>query len=251
MINPALPTDWRDLQKQAALILSECGLKADVDKRIRTVRGTVNVDVFASDPSQTPESVFLCECKRWKTRVTKMVVHALRQVVTDYGANWGLIISAAGFQSGAIEAAQSSNVRLLTWAEFEKLWADRWIKNYMLPAIRKFSDSLIYYTEPVNFATFKRADALPRAKRERFIAMRKAGKHQQIAFFALRLVYLEDHIRSYLKRLPLLKASGLPKKVGQAGSLRGFLHALKDEIAAATEEYNEVFATKKRGRKAK
>ncbi|MEA2557979.1 MAG: restriction system protein [Actinomycetota bacterium] len=39
----------------------------------------------------------------------------------------------AGFQAGAIEAAAYSNVRLLTWIEFQAMFALRWTNHYMVP----------------------------------------------------------------------------------------------------------------------
>jgi hypothetical protein len=96
-------------------------MATEVNRTIKTVRGTVNVDVYAEDVTQTPSAVCLCECKHWSTAVSKDVVHAFRTVVSDFGASWGFLISSGGFQSGAIEAATYSNVRLQTWEEFEAL----------------------------------------------------------------------------------------------------------------------------------
>ena len=48
MISPPL-SDWKDLQRQVKIILQECGLNSETDKKIRTARGTVNIDVYAED----------------------------------------------------------------------------------------------------------------------------------------------------------------------------------------------------------
>src|SRR5437868_1284602 len=114
-INAAPPTSWKDLQTQTALILSECGLAAEIEKTIKIVRGTVEVDVLAIDSAQKPAHKILCECKHWTTPVSKVVVHAFRTVIADSGANTGYLISSAGFQSGALDAAEQSNVHLQTW----------------------------------------------------------------------------------------------------------------------------------------
>src|SRR5437867_12838451 len=127
LINRLPPTDWRDLQRQVSLILTECGLKSETDKKIKTVRGEVNIDVYAEDPDSHPPTTYLCECKHWQSAVPKTIVHAFRTVINDYGPNWGFIISSAGFQSGAYQAAASSNVRLLTWEAFQDLFMERWI----------------------------------------------------------------------------------------------------------------------------
>jgi hypothetical protein len=59
----------------------------------------------------TPSQVYAIECKNWRKKVPRSVVHGFRTVVGDSGANWGAIVSLHGFQSGAYEAARYSNVR--------------------------------------------------------------------------------------------------------------------------------------------
>src|SRR4051812_13753237 len=112
-INPAPPKDWQDLQNQAAQILTECGLTAEVEKAVKLARGDVNVDVYGLDTNQTPKTVCLCECKNWSTAVPKDVVHGFRTVMGDFGANLGYVISSGGFQKGAPEAAEFTNIKLV------------------------------------------------------------------------------------------------------------------------------------------
>jgi hypothetical protein len=54
MIESASPPGWRELQDSTARILTECGLKAFTNVRVRLARGIVNVDVLAKDPTATP-----------------------------------------------------------------------------------------------------------------------------------------------------------------------------------------------------
>jgi hypothetical protein len=61
--------------------------------------------------------VWIVECKLWATKVTKLHVLALRQIVTDVGADRGILLSEAGFQSGAVEAATLTNVRVTSLAD--------------------------------------------------------------------------------------------------------------------------------------
>ncbi len=84
--------------------LSESGLSVEIEKTVVTTRGSVNIDVYAEDPEQNPTTRYICECKLWRNRIPKDVVHALRTVVADFGANWGFVISQEGFQTGAHEA---------------------------------------------------------------------------------------------------------------------------------------------------
>ena len=77
-------------------------------------------------------------------------MHVFRTVVQDSGASLGLLISQAGFQSGAIEAANLSNVRLMTWNEFTDIIADKWTLT-RLKQLKKESVPLSEYTSPLHF----------------------------------------------------------------------------------------------------
>jgi hypothetical protein len=58
--------------------------------------------------------------------VPKTVVHAFRTDMDEIGAHVGFIISAKGFQSGALEAARNTNIELLSWDEFQERFFARW-----------------------------------------------------------------------------------------------------------------------------
>lgn len=111
------PATWKELQDDVALLLNQSGYRAVSPCTIDTVRGKVEVDVLVESPDELVKRI-VCECKFWNSSVPKEKVHAFRTVVQDSGASLGLLISQAGFQSGAIEAANLSNVRLMTWNEF-------------------------------------------------------------------------------------------------------------------------------------
>jgi len=106
------------LQHDVSTILRDCGYETDTEKTIETVRGKVEVDVFAIKKKAYTSTV-LCECKYWNTAVPQTVIHAFRTVVEDSGASQGIIISKTGFQKGAFEAVAKSNLVLLTWQEFQ------------------------------------------------------------------------------------------------------------------------------------
>ena len=173
-INENPPASWKDLQVQVARILKECGLTAEVERSLKTARGTVNVDVYAVDDTQMPPPVCLCECKHWSTPVTKEKVHAFRTVVADFGASWGFLVSSAGFQSGAYEAAEFSNVRLMNWEEFEAAWMSRWIEKFLRPKLFEAHEPLCDYTEPlIGQEISRKLDKLSEAKKQQFIALRR------------------------------------------------------------------------------
>lgn len=146
-ITNEIPTDWRNLQDLVCKYLNQAGYSAEVAKTIDTVRGKVEVDVFATAKNELLKK-FICECKFWETAVPKEKIHAFRTQVQDCGAMVGIFISTAGYQSGAIEAANYSNVLLKDWDGFIELIANQWIhrrvirlKNAYIP-LSVYSDFL-------------------------------------------------------------------------------------------------------------
>jgi hypothetical protein len=108
-------------------VFNEMGCVAETGVTKELPRGRVEFDIIVDDVTTTPHSLYVCECKHWSRRVPQYVVHGFRTTVIEIGANRGFIISRAGFQSGAREAAKWTNVDILTWEEFEGLMFDRWI----------------------------------------------------------------------------------------------------------------------------
>lgn len=149
MITSATPRDWRDLQYQVAIILSECGFRVAVEKTVSTARGEVEIDVLAEEDVKGRRYAIICECKHWKSRVPKSVIHGFRTVTSDIGANRGYIISSSGFQTGASAASEFTNLDLLTWPEFQEQFQETWLENYLSPTITERLDPLMGFTEPL------------------------------------------------------------------------------------------------------
>ena len=246
MINREMPSEWRDLQNQVGLILRECGLDCEIEKTIQTVRGNVDIDVYAEDKSTQPTTIYLCECKHWQSAVPKTIIHAFRTVVSDYGANWGFVISSAGFQSGAFEAASNSNIRLITWTEFQDLFENRWIEQYMMPRLQEL-DPLVEYTEPINSRIFRKTDELNEHLQDRFVNLRK--QYQDLAYLTLHH-YLPYPIgmKSQLD-LPLrnaiisenMTAKNIPDDVLDAVCLRDFVNAIYKYGYEGINAFDEIF----------
>lgn len=183
MIYSDLPSDWRDLQFRTAKILVESGFEADVEKTIQLARGEVEVDVYAVDPTTTPSSIYLVECKYWNRSVPKSVVHSFRTVVSDAGSHHGLIISKDGFQEGAYETVEHTNVKLLDWRQFETLFEERWFKSYAGPRIYEECNPLFSYSEPINSTVFRAARELNEKEVDRLGELRDT--YGSLAFLAL------------------------------------------------------------------
>ena len=140
------PSTWKELQDLVCKYLNEAGYEAVSPKTIETVRGEVEVDVYATAKHELIRS-FICECKHWKSAVPKEKVHAFRTVVQDSGATLGILISKGGFQSGAVEAARCSNVLLKDWDGFLAMIADQWLFQRLL-RLKQTCGPLAFYTSP-------------------------------------------------------------------------------------------------------
>lgn len=169
MITTLVPEDWRDLQQEVARILQECGFEVEVEKTISTARGQVEVDVYAEESVEGRNYMILCECKLWKAPVHQGVVHAFRTVVGDAGANLGYIVTSSGFQSGAFTAADMTNLRLVTWQQFQVEFEASWLEHHLVPKLAKDLDPLLTLTEPLLPGSFWELDEEQQSK---FIAMR-------------------------------------------------------------------------------
>ncbi len=120
------PTDWVELESRVAQLFAELGCEVEINARLKLVRGSKKVDVWVRDAHVTPVSQYLCECKFWKKPVPQDVIHSFMTVVSQYGAHRGFIISLAGFQAGARRAVRKTNVDLVTFAELQTIFFDRW-----------------------------------------------------------------------------------------------------------------------------
>lgn len=215
-------------------------------------RGNVYVDVWADDHAE-PANVLAVECKRWARPVSKDVVHGFRTVVGDSGANTGLLVSSAGFQQGAEDAAAYSNVRLLSWDEFQRMFAVRWFKSFMAPTVADATDPLHEYTEPVNIRVERKANALPVGGLEAFRVLRDRFTPLMVTNFALHPVVVDNKhspVKAELPTLPLrsvLKApkgqillDSLPDDVLDAVALRPLMERLIHHSAAAIAEFDAL-----------
>ncbi|MFD4190734.1 restriction endonuclease [Amycolatopsis thermoflava] len=152
LIESGIPTHWRDLEKSAGRILSECGFEVEVGATLDSARGLVKFDVCARDASAAPSTLIVVECKLWRRAVPQGEVHRFRTTLADAGAGIGFVVSSRGFQAGARRAAIHTNVRLVTWEEFQSIFIERWYQNHMLNVIRRESLRLFGYT--VDYGAF-------------------------------------------------------------------------------------------------
>ena len=115
-----MANNWRDYQEEAAAFFRGLGLDAQADVRIQGVRTHHEIDVMVRLHQVGFDILWLIECKHWQTPVSKLHVLALREIVADVGADRGILLSEAGFQSGAVEAATLTNVQPTSLATLQQ-----------------------------------------------------------------------------------------------------------------------------------
>lgn len=108
--------DWKEYQEEAAEFFRALGLSAETDVTLEGVRTTHDIDVVVKSKHVGFEVLWLVECKHWKSPVSKLHVLGLREIVNDLGADRGILLCESGFQAGAIEAANLTNVQVTSLA---------------------------------------------------------------------------------------------------------------------------------------
>lgn len=124
------PDTWQDLQNKVGKILKQCEFYVEVGDKIKSIRSTIEIDVYAEEIIDNRKYSIICECKYWKNNIPQIYVHALRTVVLDIGVNKAYIITTSDFQKGSIDSIENTNIELITWEEFQKLMFKSWYSNY-------------------------------------------------------------------------------------------------------------------------
>lgn len=111
---------WKKYQEDAASYFRSLGLDASTDVTVRGVRTSHDIDVLVKSHHTGFDIMWIVECKHWKIPVSKLHVLALREIVSDVGADRGILLSEVGFQSGAREAANLTNVQVTSINEMHE-----------------------------------------------------------------------------------------------------------------------------------
>ena len=110
---------WREYQEQVAELFTKLGCLAMIEAKIKGVRASHKIDVWVEFNKLGLDHKWVIECKKWKSPVPKEKVEALIGIVSDIGADKGILVSEVGFQKGAIDAARLTNIQLITYADLK------------------------------------------------------------------------------------------------------------------------------------
>jgi restriction system protein len=111
-----MAADWKEYQEEAATFFRSLGMDGETNVTLQGVRTAHDVDVRVKSHHVGFDITWIVECKQWNSKVSKLHVLGLRQIVTDVGADRGILLSESGFQSGATEAAALTNVHITSLA---------------------------------------------------------------------------------------------------------------------------------------
>jgi len=144
------PVDWRDLQNKVKVFFEEMGFRSEVAKTINGVRGHNEIDVYAESMDELNLRIFV-ECKFWNANIPQREINAFRTVIQDSGANIGYFIVKNGFQKGAFDSSENTNIKLMTFDELIDSHFYRWTESIFQRILDKLSvlkkyDSLIEKT---------------------------------------------------------------------------------------------------------
>ena len=231
------PINWKDLQLKTSYLLSDLGYLCEIEKDIETVRGIVNIDVFGQNLNLQPTQILLVECKQWSKNVPKTVIHSFRTVVSDSGANFGLIISKKGFQEGAIKATEKTNILLFSWEEFQEYFKIQWLKSMIL-SIHIIGKPLIDFTDYMGDFYNDEFDKLDDNKKEQFFNIKR--KYSEFAFFCHKDYYL-NYVTGEIEYLDQAIDERKTKMPIEINCYSDYFYFIRDYCKEGLNEFDNLF----------
>ncbi len=155
----ATVASWRNYQEQVANLFRELGCAATVEATVEGARATHKIDVWVIFERFGLKSRWAVECKHWKTRIPKEKVLTLKSIVEDVGADKGILVAESGYQEGALNVANQTNILLTNLAEL-RTKAGKDLQTIMLDkleqkviALESRVDALQHYSKKLNLWT--------------------------------------------------------------------------------------------------
>ena len=232
------PENWKQLQEYVNIIFTNIGYESYVEKKIKTPRGNIDIDVYALDNSSINKDKYVVECKWWNNKVPQTVIHAFTTVMAEIGGNFGYVITKIGFQSGAKKYLNFTNIKAITFLEFQQLYFKIWYNNFFRPYLISFSNNLIDYIEPINSRRFKYFDELSENQKVKYFDL--FDKYEEFGYYILKLRTTEnysefDNIENIKNQI---KETGINTKSNCANELLEELNQICQNIII---EFNNIF----------
>lgn len=114
----ALPS-WSRYQEDAADYFRRLGLHAETNVTLSGVRSTHDIDVVVRFERAGIPHLWVVECKDYNRAVEKEKPLTLRTIVDDVGADRGFLLCENGFQRGAREVVEKTNILVTSLEELQ------------------------------------------------------------------------------------------------------------------------------------
>jgi len=112
--------NWKTYQKEVAQLFKELGCIVEIEAAVQGARARHEIDVWVRFARFGIQQAWAIECKLWQRPIPKEKILALKSVVEDVGADRGILIAESGCQPGALAAASSTNISLMTLNELRE-----------------------------------------------------------------------------------------------------------------------------------
>lgn len=245
MIENPTPSNWKSLQSGVCELFKEIGLAAEVERKVKTPRGEIEIDVYAVDEGSVDQISYLVECKNWGKAISQSVVHAFTTVMHETGGNIGFIVSQKGLQSGARKYVQNTNIIGLTYLELQQRYFELWWSKCFVVIVGALGDDLIQYVEPINSRRDRFVAALSPDKREAVARLQKRYERFMMGILVIgfsRSVkeLVADPHSAVAKFKQMLKQAGIEEEFSSI-YFRDLAYEIGARALAITKEFNAVF----------
>lgn len=250
MIDDPLPQNWQELQTGVQRIFRNVGLLAEVEVDLETPRGSVNVDVLATDVRSVDKIRYIVECKNWGSSIPQTVVHSFTTVMHETGANIGFIISKHGLQQGAKKYTQNTNIIGMTYLEFQQRYFEAWWNRYFCPRVGDAADEPLQYVEPVNYKRDREYAKLNLREQEKFDRLRQEKGVSVMALSMLNYRFMSKALNTgsllnVPKSLDDFKTRVLtqicPHMEWHCDTYRGLLEIILEYLSDTKAEFDAIF----------
>jgi hypothetical protein len=130
----------REYQEETANYFRALGYDVEVETTIKAARGEYDIDIWVTFSEYGIDQKWAVECKNWKGPVKKGDVASFIRKVQDIGAHAGFMVSARGFQSGAYDVAQKTNIHLTSLEELRVGGREGIVKKWSTSAMERVID---------------------------------------------------------------------------------------------------------------
>lgn len=203
MITKLLPKEWQDLQNKVSEILHQSNFSTKIEHTLNSVRGSYEIDVYAEEEIDDRKYTIICECKKWRQDIPQSVILTLRTILNDTGVEKGYIITTSDYQKGSYESSSYTNIKLLTWEEFQKEFFNSWYLHFFYNELNKIIDSKY---SVVNFQFYEDFEKIDKKEfsilKKKYLELSNVLKHFPHPFLISKKLEGLDNIYA---KLPLIK----------------------------------------------